>query len=72
MKTFLLTVLFLFSMYGSDFNVGYIEGYKAGFCYQEYSCTPPIAPIPPIPNVGESTYQDGYNRGFIDGIKAKR
>lgn len=52
----------------NDFNNGYKEGYKSGYCYEQGSdCIPPIPPIPPIPRIGESTYTDGYNRGFSDG-----
>ncbi|HFG0578739.1 TPA: hypothetical protein ACGFUY_002602 [Flavobacterium psychrophilum] len=56
----------------NDFSNGYKEGYKSGYCYEQgYGCIPPIPPIAPIPRVGESTYTDGYNRGFSDG-KNKR
>lgn len=52
----------------NEFNNGYKEGYKSGYCYEQGNgCIPPIPPVPPIPRVGESTYTDGYNRGFSDG-----
>jgi len=62
----------LFAYYGGAFSNGYQAGFKAGYCYQEFSCIPPIPPIPPIPEIGESSYMDGYNRGFLDGMNAKR
>jgi len=54
----------------NEFSVGYKNGFKAGYCYNKgVGCIAPIPPIPPIPNLNESLYnfQDGYNRGFIDG-----
>lgn len=55
----------------SAFCDGYQAGYKAGACYQKYGCIPPIPPICPIARVGESSFQDGYNRGFADGLRAR-
>lgn len=57
--------------YASAFCDGFAAGYKAGYCYQQYGCIPPIPPICPIPNIGESTFQDGYNRGFLAGQAAR-
>jgi len=58
--------------WASDFCKGYQAGYKRGWCSgQSYGCIPPIPPICPIPNIGESTYQDGYDRGFGDGKEAR-
>lgn len=61
--------LFLFSQ--TDFNKGYEKGYKEGYCYEDFGCIPPNTPIPPIPNIGYDSYQDGYNRGFSDGKSKK-
>lgn len=52
----------------SDFSDGWCSGYKAGWCYGQAYCVKPICPIAPIPNVGEHTWQDGYNRGFLKGL----
>ncbi|WP_374425041.1 hypothetical protein [Chromobacterium sp.] len=54
-----------------DFCDGYDDGYKEGWCYGQFSCIKPISPICPIPRIGEDGYRDGYNRGFIDGRRAK-
>ena len=59
--------LFAQVAYASAFCDGYQAGFKAGACYQQFGCIPPIPPICPIPAIGESTYQDGYNRGFLEG-----
>ena len=53
---------------GSPYCEGFEEGYKGGYCYRKYSCIAPITPICPIARIGEDTYQDGYNRGFLAGL----
>jgi len=55
------------SAYG-DFCSGWNNGYKAGYCYQKGYCLPPIPPLCPFPNLGEDSYDDGYNRGFLAGL----
>jgi hypothetical protein len=54
----------------SAFCEGFHAGYNAGWCYQQYGCLQPLPPLCPLPNLGESTYQDGYNRGFLAGLHA--
>jgi hypothetical protein len=76
LRIFLVLVLVAaaagFGYYGdTGFCAGWEEGYKAGYCYEEYFCMAPVAPICPIPRIGEDTYQGGYNRGFIRGMKDK-
>jgi uncharacterized protein YkvS len=54
----------------NQFSLGYNNGFKAGYCYNKgVGCISPLPPVPPVPNYPESFYnfQDGYNRGFIDG-----
>jgi hypothetical protein len=58
--------------FASDFCEGYQDGYAVGYCYHQFACIKPISPICPIPNIGENTYQDGYNRGFLAGLNARR
>lgn len=58
----------------SNFDRGFQNGYKKGYCHdQGVGCMPPIPPIAPIPTVGENmdSYQDGYNRGFEMGLSAR-
>lgn len=55
----------------NSFCDGYEEGFKAGKCDGNQFCIPPIPPICPIPGIGESTFQDGYNRGFKKGLFTK-
>jgi hypothetical protein len=52
---------------------GYQAGYKRGYCsnHGRNMCIPPIPPICPIPRIGESSFQDGYDRGFADGAAAQ-
>lgn len=59
------------AMASSGFCEGYKDGYKEGWCYGEYSCLAPLPPLCPLPNLGENEYRDGYNRGFIEGQRAK-
>lgn len=54
-----------------QYNTGYKTGYQEGWCFKINGCYPPITPIPPVPRAWESTYNDGYNRGFIDGRQAR-
>jgi hypothetical protein len=55
----------------SDFCNGWNDGYKQGWCYGQDYCIPPIPPLCPVANIGETTYKHGYNRGFIAGRNAK-
>lgn len=55
----------------TPFCTGYATGYQRGFCAGEFGCIPPIPPICPIPNIGEQSYQDGYDRGYADGREAR-
>ena len=52
---------------GEDFCRGYQVGYREGYKFVEgpYS----IAPIPPLPEIGRDRFLDGYNRGFVDGVR---
>lgn len=56
----------------SAFCEGFEAGYKAGACYGKTYCTPPFPPVCPFPRVGEDSYQDGYNRGFLSGVADQR
>lgn len=56
----------------SKFNEGFSDGYKKGFCQDKgIGCLAPIPPFSPLPQIGEdiNNYQDGYNRGFTEGLK---
>lgn len=57
--------------YANSFCSGYYAGYKAGYCYRETYCVSPIPPLCPLPNLGENSYSDGYDRGFLDGLGSK-
>ena len=76
MKKFLIFVAvfvtFSFAGYGGSFCSGWEDGYAAGYCYQDYSCLAPLVPLCPLPRLGEDTYQGGYNRGFIAGMRARK
>ncbi len=62
------------TMYSQDrFTEGYKTGYKKGYCYNYGSnCVSSTPPASPVLNIGESSdsFQDGYNHGFIDGVRA--
>lgn len=73
--TLIFFLSFSFKTYSqSGYTVGFNDGYKKGYCYNDFSCIPPIPPTAPIPSVNENynSYQDGYNRGFQMGLDAKR
>ena len=60
----------------TPFEKGWAAGYVAGWCYKDTSqgwdCFEPFVPFAPFPNFGEETFQDGYNRGFLAGHKARK
>ena len=71
--TFLFHSIIAFGQY-NDYDRGFKNGYKEGYCYNEFGCIAPIPPITPIPLIGErnDSYQDGYNRGFKKGLEDKQ
>lgn len=58
----------------TNFDKGFEDGYKKGYCQDKGNCIAPISPIAPVPNVYESSssYQDGYNRGFEKGLNDQK
>jgi hypothetical protein len=71
----IVTILISIAAFGqSDYSRGFQNGYKEGYCHNDFGCIAPIPPITPIPLIGESndSYQDGYNRGFKRGLEDKR
>lgn len=54
-----------------DFCKGWEEGYKAGWCFEIDNCIEPVSPVCPVPEAWETTYKDGYNRGFTQGKKKR-
>lgn len=74
----ILSVVFLFTinllLAQSNFDRGFSDGYKKGYCQDQGNCIEPISPIAPIPSVYESSlsYQDGYNRGFQQGLNSQK
>ena len=70
----LLLILLLVPMvtFGqNNYSDGYKVGYKKGYCADNVACAPPVIPVAPLSVAGGgNTYNDGYNRGVIDGNKA--
>jgi hypothetical protein len=58
----------------TNFDKGFEDGYKKGYCQDKGNCIAPISPIVPVPNLYESSssYQDGYNRGFQKGLNDQK
>lgn len=77
MKKILLFSLLIISLLDcfaqNNYDRGFQNGYKEGYCYNDLTCIPPVPPITPIPLIGENSnsYQDGYNRGFKKGLEDK-
>lgn len=76
MKNFALTCLLILNVVAfgqSNFDIGFKDGFKRGYCYSNnsssYICTPPLPPFPPLPQINESrdNYYDGYYRGIKFG-----
>jgi len=52
----------------SNYDRGFKEGYKAGYCYNESPCmVGSVVVDPPNPSESYNSYQDGYNHGFTKG-----
>lgn len=59
----------------TNFSKGYQKGYREGYCYKDkLNCVGVIPPLTPLSDIseGRDSYQDGYNRGFIDGQNQKK
>ena len=59
----------------SNFSKGFKDGYDKGYCYDKgVGCVKPISVVSPIPAVGENinSFEDGYNKGFAEGLNAQR
>ncbi|WP_405350685.1 hypothetical protein [Nonlabens sp. Asnod3-H03] len=69
----LFTILLLLTsaiVLSQTFKEGYKKGYEEGYCYGISHCTPPLSPMVPMPSLGQDTYTDGYNLGFLEGKKS--
>lgn len=58
-----------------NFNKGFNIGYGEGYCYEKgIGCIKPLPPVAPIPTINENinSYQDGYNRGFQQGLNTQK
>ena len=54
---------------GLSYADGWRLGWEAGWKYVKGQLSlAPLAPIPPLPRIGENTFQGGYNRGFVAGM----
>ena len=58
----------------TNFERGFNIGFKNGYCFDDYGCFAPYAPVSPTPSIGESydNYNQGYNRGFSAGQLQKK
>ena len=54
-----------------QFCDGFEAGYKAGWCYEIFGCIEPITPLCPMPEINETSYKDGYNRGFLRALEER-
>ena len=54
-----------------DFCDGWEDGYCEGWKdVKGQLALCPVAPICPVPDIGQNTYRGGYNKGFKAGRKA--
>lgn len=66
----LIVLIFIFNIInaqGDEYDRGFKNGYKEGYCYGDPNCLSPLVPLTPLPRLNEDTYTDGYNRGFLKG-----
>jgi hypothetical protein len=72
---FFLFLSSLFSFSQTNFDKGFYNGFKEGYCHDKgIGCLEPIPPIAPVPKIAEDSndYMDGYNRGFKEGIEKRK
>ena len=53
--------------YKAGWKAGWVDGWKHVKGKHSY---PPYPPYPPYPEFGRSSYQDGYQDGFVAGREA--
>ena len=67
MKVLILILMMSFYPIEPDYCSGWKGGYVQGWCHNIENCITPIVPICPLPSIGQDTYQNGYNDGFLKG-----
>jgi hypothetical protein len=69
----ILVCLPLVALAGGGFSEGYKFGFRDGFRNLKgpYSIVP-LSPIPPLPEIGRDSLWDGYNEGFLEGLRQAR
>ena len=77
MRKLIIILLFIpLISFGQTYESGYKAGWKEGYCLNDNACIAPMAPMAPRTDesgrmIIKTSYRDGYNRGIIDGKKAK-
>jgi hypothetical protein len=71
-RCLLLSLIINPAFASNQFCDGFEKGYAEGYCYRKPFCIQPISPICPIQRLGENTYKDGYQRGFLQGVNRLR
>lgn len=72
------TILLMSFSSQSPFCEGFEDGYEYGYCYDlkteqpDPFCIEPIPPLCPLPGLNENTYEGGYARGFLRGIRDQK
>ena len=70
----LIAVVMLWSFTTLNTNDPYCMGWEKGYCEGwkyiegEFSVCP-VAPVCPVPRVDQYKFKDGYNRGFLKGVR---
>jgi len=65
--TLLLLLMIAVNAAAQTYSSGYTQGYNSGQTFGNPYVLPRLAPLPPMPRLGESNQKDGYLRGFLDG-----
>ncbi len=70
---FVISTVLISGLSQTNYSRGFQDGFKNGYCHNDYSCIPPVTPATPTTLIGESvdSYKDGYNRGFKLGLEYK-
>jgi len=73
----LLTIMgaTLFAQAQTNYDKGYKDGFAKAYCYnQSINCIPKAPVFVPLPRVQESSssYQNGYDRGYAEGLEFRR
>lgn len=69
MKLLLINLILAGSLFGNDFDQGYIDGYKRKYMRENNTNVEPIEPLVPIQSIkGFGDPDSDYEHGYLEGM----